>query len=71
MRSVRGGQVGMIFQQARSALNPLMRIGKQICASPGSTVAPEATWRPTPSCRPSALARSASRVGSRVAIHTS
>lgn len=30
MRSVRGGQIGMIFQQARSALNPLMKIGKQI-----------------------------------------
>lgn len=30
MRAVRGGQVGMIFQQARSALNPLMRIGSQI-----------------------------------------
>jgi peptide/nickel transport system ATP-binding protein len=30
MRDVRGGQVGMIFQQARSALNPLMRIDGQI-----------------------------------------
>jgi len=30
MRAVRGGQVGMIFQQARSALNPLMRIESQI-----------------------------------------
>ena len=30
MRQVRGGQVGMIFQQARSALNPLIRIEKQI-----------------------------------------
>jgi peptide/nickel transport system ATP-binding protein len=30
MRSVRGGQVGLIFQQARSALNPLMRIESQI-----------------------------------------
>jgi oligopeptide/dipeptide ABC transporter ATP-binding protein len=30
MREVRGGQVGMIFQQARSALNPLLRIEKQI-----------------------------------------
>jgi peptide/nickel transport system ATP-binding protein len=30
LRGIRGGQVGMIFQQARSALNPLMRIEKQI-----------------------------------------
>jgi oligopeptide/dipeptide ABC transporter ATP-binding protein len=30
MRAVRGGQVAMIFQQARSALNPLMRINSQI-----------------------------------------
>ena len=30
MREVRGGQLGMIFQQARSALNPLIRIEKQI-----------------------------------------
>jgi oligopeptide/dipeptide ABC transporter ATP-binding protein len=30
MRDVRGGQVGMIFQQAKSALNPLMRIQSQI-----------------------------------------
>ncbi len=30
MRSLRGGSVGMIFQQARSALNPLMRIDDQI-----------------------------------------
>ena len=30
MREVRGGQVGMVFQQARSALNPLIRIEKQI-----------------------------------------
>jgi oligopeptide/dipeptide ABC transporter ATP-binding protein len=30
MRAVRGGQVGMIFQQARSSLNPLMRIERQI-----------------------------------------
>jgi oligopeptide/dipeptide ABC transporter ATP-binding protein len=30
MRELRGGQVGMIFQQARSALNPLMRIEQQI-----------------------------------------
>jgi oligopeptide/dipeptide ABC transporter ATP-binding protein len=30
MRGIRGGQVGMIFQQARSALNPLLRIQDQI-----------------------------------------
>ena len=30
VRAVRGAQVGMIFQQARSALSPLMRIGRQI-----------------------------------------
>lgn len=30
MRGLRGGEVGMIFQQARSALNPLMRIEDQI-----------------------------------------
>ncbi len=30
MRAVRGGQVGMVFQQARSALNPLMRVEDQI-----------------------------------------
>jgi oligopeptide/dipeptide ABC transporter ATP-binding protein len=30
MRNLRGGEVGMIFQQARSSLNPLMRIEDQI-----------------------------------------
>jgi oligopeptide/dipeptide ABC transporter ATP-binding protein len=30
MRRVRGGQLGMIFQQARSSLNPLVRVEKQI-----------------------------------------
>lgn len=30
MRGVRGGTVGMVFQQARSALNPLLRIEDQI-----------------------------------------
>ena len=30
MRELRGGQVGMIFQQARASLNPLMRIEDQI-----------------------------------------
>jgi len=30
LRRIRGGDVGMIFQQARSALSPLLRIGDQI-----------------------------------------
>ena len=30
LRRYRGGEVGMIFQQARSSLSPLMRIGDQI-----------------------------------------
>jgi len=30
VRRIRGGEVGMIFQQARSALSPLMRIGAQV-----------------------------------------
>jgi oligopeptide/dipeptide ABC transporter ATP-binding protein len=30
MRALRGGTVGMVFQQARSSLNPLMRIEHQI-----------------------------------------
>ncbi len=30
LRGYRGGEVGLIFQQARSALTPLMRIGDQI-----------------------------------------
>lgn len=30
LRRIRGAQVGMIFQQARSALSPLIRIGRQI-----------------------------------------
>ena len=30
MRQLRGGDVGLIFQQARSSLNPLMRIEEQI-----------------------------------------
>ncbi len=30
MRQLRGGQLGMIFQEPMSSLNPLMRIGRQI-----------------------------------------
>jgi oligopeptide/dipeptide ABC transporter ATP-binding protein len=30
MRSVRGGQIGMIFQEPMTSLNPVFRIGKQI-----------------------------------------
>jgi len=30
LRRIRGGEIGMIFQQARSALSPLMRIGDQV-----------------------------------------
>jgi len=30
MRKVRGGQVGMVFQEAAAALNPVMRVGSQI-----------------------------------------
>ena len=30
MESVRGGTVGLVFQQARSSLNPLLRVGDQI-----------------------------------------
>jgi oligopeptide/dipeptide ABC transporter ATP-binding protein len=30
MRKVRGGRVGMVFQEASAALNPVMRVGSQI-----------------------------------------
>jgi len=30
MRKVRGGRVGMVFQEAAAALNPVMRVGSQI-----------------------------------------
>jgi peptide/nickel transport system ATP-binding protein len=31
MRAVRGGRIGMIFQEPSTSLNPVMRIGDQIC----------------------------------------
>ncbi len=31
MRAVRGGRIGMIFQEPATSLNPVMRIGDQIC----------------------------------------
>ncbi len=31
MRAVRGGHIGMIFQEPSTSLNPVMRIGEQIC----------------------------------------
>ncbi len=31
MRAVRGGRIGMIFQEPSTSLNPVMRIGQQIC----------------------------------------
>ena len=33
MRAVRGGQVGVVFQEPMTALNPLMRIGDQVAES--------------------------------------
>jgi len=30
MRSVRGGRIGMVFQEAAAALNPVMRVGSQV-----------------------------------------
>ena len=30
MRSVRGGRVGMIFQEPSTSLNPVMKVGQQI-----------------------------------------
>ena len=33
MRSLRGGRLGMVFQEPMSSLNPLMRVGEQIAES--------------------------------------
>ena len=30
MRAVRGGRIGMVFQEAAAALNPVMRVGSQV-----------------------------------------
>ena len=31
MRAVRGGRVGMIFQEPGTSLNPVLRVGDQLC----------------------------------------
>ena len=31
MRQIRGGRIGLVFQEAAAALNPVMRVGAQVC----------------------------------------
>lgn len=51
MRAVRGGQLGMIFQNPSSHLDPLMRIGEQIAE--GIRLHQGASKKKTHACSPS------------------
>ena len=47
MRSIRGNRVSMIFQEPMTALNPVHRIGKQICEvlTQHNDLEPDAAWQ--------------------------
>ena len=70
MRDLRGGTVGMIFQQARSALNPLMRIETQI-ARVANAHAPDERRETIRASRRGSSARSACLRGSHARTRTS
>ncbi|SVE34664.1 uncharacterized protein METZ01_LOCUS487518, partial [marine metagenome] len=47
MRTVRGNRISMIFQEPMTALNPVHRIGKQICEvlTQHNDLSPEDAWQ--------------------------
>jgi ABC-type dipeptide/oligopeptide/nickel transport system ATPase component len=40
MREVRGGDIGMVFQEPMTSLNPVLTIGRQITETPGYAARP-------------------------------
>jgi len=50
MQSVRGGRIGMVFQEAGAALNPVMRVGSQVAETMRYGCCRSCRW-PTPSGR--------------------
>jgi ABC-type dipeptide/oligopeptide/nickel transport system ATPase component len=57
MRDIRGGEIGMVFQEPMTSLNPVFTIGRQLSdglmlhrASPGTPPAP-ARWNSCARCR--------------------
>ena len=47
MRSIRGNRISMIFQEPMTALNPVQRIGRQICEilNQHKELSPDEAWK--------------------------